>query len=154
MAMTPKDQAKDSAESVAPLAKHFLWADSPKSVHKLILGLSALCVFLFVMDFLWHRHTKVPGEGLYGFYAIAGFISFTLIVLGAKALRVFIARDESFYAPHGVDAEEYPLEGTERLDHAEHTPDNLSTLKDELLGRAGNRSSVQEHEQSQGGAKS
>ncbi len=136
MAMTPKHQSTDSADTVAPLAKHFLWADSPKSVNKLILGLSVLCVFLFLMDFLWHRHTKVPGEGVYGFYALAGFISFTVIVLGAKALRVFIARDESFYAPHGVDAEEYPSEGTERLSHEERLPDNLSTLKNELLGRA------------------
>lgn len=135
MAMTPKHQSTDSADTVAPLAKHFLWADSPKSVDKLILGLSVLCAFLFLMDFLWHRHTKVPGEGVYGFYALAGFISFTLIVLGAKALRVFIARDESFYAPHGVDAEEYPSEGTDPLSHEERVPDNLTTLKNELLGR-------------------
>ena len=69
-------------------------------------------------------------------------------MLGAKALRVFIARDESFYAPHGVDAEEYPSDGTERLSHEERLPDNLSTLKNELLGRAPTGS------RSQGGAES
>ncbi len=148
MAMTPKHNSDESPETIAPLARYFLWADSPKSVHKLILGLSALCVFLFLMDFVWHRHTKVDGEGLYGFYAIAGFVSFTLIVLGARALRVFIGRDESFYAPHGVDSEEYPLEGTERLEHSERQVDNLSTLKNDVLGRTDSDSQSSRRSQS------
>jgi hypothetical protein len=104
-------------------------------VHKLIIGLSVACAFLFIMDFVWHRHVKVPGESLYGFYAIAGFVSFTLVVLGARTLRVFIRRDESYYGEHGVDSEEYPLEGTQRLSHEERTDDNLSTLSAEILGR-------------------
>lgn len=136
MAMTPEHEIKESAEDVAPLARYFLWADSPKSVHKLILGLSILCAFLFLMDFVWHRHTKVPGEGLYGFHAIAGFVSFTVIVLGARALRVFIRRDESFYGEHGVDSEEYPLEGTQRLTHDQRLNDNLSTLGAQMMGRS------------------
>jgi hypothetical protein len=135
MAMTPEDQSKETAEDVAPLARYFLWVDSPKSVHKLIVGLSALCAFLFFMDFVWDRHTKVPGEGLYGFHAIAGFVSFTLVVLGARALRVFIRRDESFYGEHGVDSEEYPVEGTQRLSHEQRPNDNLSSFGAELLGR-------------------
>jgi hypothetical protein len=135
MAMTPEHEPKESAEDVAPLARYFLWADSPKSVHKLIIGLSILCAFLFLMDFVWHRHTKVPGEGLYGFHAIAGFVSFTLVVLGARALRVFIRRDESYYGEHGVDSEEYPVAGTQRLAHEQRQKDNLSSFGAELLGR-------------------
>jgi len=144
MAMTPEHQLQENAEDIAPLARYFLWADSPKSVHKLIVGLSVLCALLFLMDFLWHRHTKVPGEGLYGFYAIAGFVSFTLIVLGARALRVFIGRDESYYGEHGVDSEEYPAEGTLRLNHDERPNDNLSSLGAELLGRDIDSASSQE----------
>ena len=135
MALTPEHQIKESAEDVAPLARYFLWADSPKSVHKLIIGLSVACAFLFLMDFVWHRHFKVPGENLYGFYTIAGFVSFTLVVLGARALRVFIRRDESYYGEHGVDSEEYPMQGTQRLSHEQRTDDNLSTLGAEILGR-------------------
>ncbi len=135
MAMTPDQSSQDESESYSPLARKFLWADSMKSVDKLIIGLAVLCALLFLMEFLWHRHTKVPGEQLIGFYPLAGFISFSLIVLGAKALRVFIARDESFYAPHGVDAEEYPLEGTERIPHSEKSNDSLASFKDELMGR-------------------
>ncbi|MFT4729756.1 MAG: hypothetical protein ACI9UN_004277 [Granulosicoccus sp.] len=135
MAMTPEYEPKESAENVAPLARYFLWADSPKSVHKLIIGLSIMCAFLFLMDFVWHRHTKVPGEGLYGFHAIAGFVSFTLVVLGARALRVFIRRDETFYGEHGVDSEEYPEQGTQRLSHEQRQNDNLSSFGAEFLGR-------------------
>jgi len=136
MAMTPDQSSREERDSFSPLARKFLWADSMKSVDKLVLGLFVICGLLFLMEIFWHRHTKVPGEGFFGFYALAGFISFTVIVLGAKALRVLIARDESFYAPHGVDAEEYPLEGTERISHIEKSEDNLKTFKDDLLGRS------------------
>lgn len=139
--MTREEKANDTAEDVAPLARYFLWADSPKSVHKLIIALSILCALLFLMDFVWHRHIKVPGEGLYGFHAIAGFVSFTLIVLGARALRVFIRRDESYYAGNSVDSEEYPLEGTQRLSHEQCTNDKGA----ELSGRVDtNNASEQE----------
>jgi len=132
MAIEPNSSDSDK---MTPLAKRFIWTDSATRVHKFIVGLSVLCGFLFIMDFLWHRHTKVPGEEIFGFYAIAGFVSFSLIVLGAKALRVFIAQDESFYAPHGVDAEEYPARDTDRIDHEDSVSDDLGTLRDDILGR-------------------
>ena len=135
MAMTPEKDSAVSDDVVAPLAKYLLWVDTRSGVQKLILGLMALCAFLFAMDFVWHRHVKVPGEELYGFHAIAGFLSFTVIVLGARLLRVFIKRDESFYAPNIVDAEEYPEFGTHRLTHDERSEDTLATLRAELLGR-------------------
>lgn len=135
MAMTPDEHPAANDENVAPLARHFLWVDTRKGVKKLIIGLLVLCAFLFAMDFIWHRHVKVPGEELYGFHAIAGFVSFTVIVLGAKMLRVFIRRDEDFYAPHGVDAEEYPLQGTQRLQHEQFDADSLATLRAQMLGR-------------------
>ena len=96
-----------------------------------------LGVFLFLMDFVWHRHVKVPGEGFYGFHAIAGFVSFTVIVIGARALRLVIRRDEDYYAPNGVDAEEYPEAGTQRLSYADSPKDSLKSLGDEMMGRSG-----------------
>lgn len=135
MAITPDEHPTVNDDNIAPLARHFLWVDTRRGVQKLIIGLMVLCAFLFAMDFIWHRHVKVPGEELYGFHAIAGFVSFTVIVLGAKMLRVFIRRDENFYAPHGVDAEEYPLQGTERLQHEDYRTDSLATLSAEILGR-------------------
>lgn len=73
---------------------------------KLILtGLYVLCAVLFLLDFVIDRHPEVPGEELFGFHALAGFIAFTLIVLGAKALRSFIKRDEDYYGDKSVNSE-------------------------------------------------
>jgi hypothetical protein len=131
---------KDSDDDVAPLAHRFLWVDTKSGLNRLIIGLIVLCVFLFAMDFIWHRHTKVPGEEFYGFHAIAGFVSFTLIVLGARLLRVFIRRDETYYGANGVDSEDYPDSGTERLGHSQWQPDSVSDLKAEILGKQVERS--------------
>lgn len=103
------------------MARRFLWADDMGAVERVILGLGVLCVVLFLLDFIVHRHTYVPGEGFPGFYAIVGFIAFTLIVLGATQLRRVILRNENYYAPFSVDAEEYPEQGLEKT---AHTPDD------------------------------
>lgn len=140
MAMTTDKQTPtggDTPESVAPLARYFLWVDSASGVDRFIKYLVWLGIFLFLMDFVWHRHVKVPGEGFYGFHAIAGFVSFTAIVIGARALRLIIRRDENYYAPNGVDAEEYPEAGTQRLSYADTPKDSLQSLTDEMMGRSG-----------------
>ena len=150
MAMTTDKQTPsggDTPESVAPLARYFLWVDSASGVDRFVKYLVWLGIFLFLMDFVWHRHVKVPGEGFYGFHAIAGFVSFTVIVIGARALRLIIRRDENFYAPNGVDAEEYPEAGTQRLSHAERPQDSLRSLGVEMIGRS-------EPDDGQGGASS
>ena len=135
MAMKPELDSAESNEMMTPLAKRFQWADSPSRVSRFITGLAILCALLFLMDFVWHRHTKVPGESLYGFHAIAGFVSFTLIVLWARALRVFIKRDESFYGAHGVDSEEYPEADAQRLRYDQVPPDSLSSLVGAARGK-------------------
>ena len=135
MAMNPDNSSAEQRDSVAPLARHLLWVDSPEGVQRLIRVLAGVCIFLFLMDFVWHRHVKVPGEGFYGFHAIVGFVSFTVIVLGARLLRLVIRRYEDYYAPNGVDSEEYPDAGTERLSHEQRPADSLATLFDELKGK-------------------
>ncbi len=140
MAMTTDKQTPsggDTPGSVAPLARYFLWVDTTSGVDRFIKYLVWFGIFLFLMDFVWHRHVKVPGEGFYGFHAIAGFVSFSLIVIGARALRLLIRRDENYYAPNGVDAEEYPEAGTQRLSHADSPKDSLKSLGEEMMGRGG-----------------
>ncbi len=90
------------------IAAAFAWVESPSAVNTAIKVLAALCGLLFLLDFVIHRHTYVPGEGMWGFYAFTGFIAFTLIVLGAKTLRTLILRDENYYGEQSVDSEEYP----------------------------------------------
>ncbi|MFK8078875.1 MAG: hypothetical protein AB8B97_01200 [Granulosicoccus sp.] len=126
---------KNSKNDVAPLARHFLWVDTTSGLNRLIIGLVVLCIFLFAMDFVWHRHVKVPGEEFYGFHAIAGFVSFTVIVLGAKALRVLIRRDETYYGEGSVDGEDYPQADTRRVDHSDWSADSVSDLKDQMIGK-------------------
>jgi len=76
-------------------------------------------VLLFLLDFIIHRHAYAPGEGLPGFYAVVGFVAFTLIVLGATQLRRLILRNENYYSPYSVDAEEYPRQGLDTLSYGD-----------------------------------
>lgn len=135
MAMNNKNPAEGTTEPVAKLARYLTWVETTSGVKRLVTGLIVLSAVLFLLDFVWHRHIKVPGEELYGFHAIVGFAAFTVIVVGAKTLRRLIRRDESFYAPHSVDAEEYPEDGTERTQHGNQRQDSVSTLLSDMLGR-------------------
>ncbi|MEE9335811.1 MAG: hypothetical protein V3U65_17095 [Granulosicoccaceae bacterium] len=91
------------------IAAAFAWVESPTAVNMAIRILVGLCGLLFLLDFIIHRHAYAPGEGMWGFYAFTGFIAFALIVLGAKQLRSWILRDESYYGAQSVDSEEYPV---------------------------------------------
>lgn len=101
------------------LSRYFLWADSSVYVNRFILGLLVLCAVLVLLEFVVHRHVSMPGEAVTGFYAMAGFLAFTLIVLAARLLRLLIRRDETYYAPHGIDAESYPPAELECLPHVD-----------------------------------
>ena len=114
--MTAKNQ---NDTNLPPLGKRMTWVDDASSVTRLIRGLMFLCAVLVVFDLIIHRHSYSALESLFGFYALAGFIAFTCIVLGSKALRTIIGRDEAYYAPKAVDAEQYPEQGLQVLNHAD-----------------------------------
>jgi len=114
-------RSTETEKSFSALAGKFLWADDAGSVDRAIKYLAILCVILFVADFLIHRHSYFSIEGWYGFYPFAGFVAFTLIVLGAKTLRKLILRPEDYYGQSAIDSEEYPAEGLERLEHTDMT---------------------------------
>ena len=46
---------------------------------------------------MFERHTTHGWEGLWGFYAIYGFVGCALLVIIAKYLRKVLMRDEDFY---------------------------------------------------------
>jgi len=104
-----------SEENLPPLGERMLWADDQTRVRKLIIGLAILCGILLLLDLVIHRHSYFATEAWFGFYPVAGFIAFTVIVVAAKALRGLIGRDEAYYAPNAVDAEAYPESGLEPL---------------------------------------
>ncbi|MBY6185125.1 hypothetical protein KUV89_00525 [Marinobacter hydrocarbonoclasticus] len=56
-----------------------------------------ICALLAVLDFVVHRHTEHPWEGLPGFYPLYGFIGCVVLVLLAKVMRKLVMRPEDHY---------------------------------------------------------
>lgn len=104
----------DSDIAFTPLAKRLMWIEEQANVALLVKGLVIVCVLLVVADLIAHRHSYWSLEAWIGFYAFAGFVAFTLIVLSAKQLRRLIKRPEDYYATDAVDSEQYPESGLDR----------------------------------------
>lgn len=71
--------------------------DKPQTVKWILRGLYMLCALLVVLDFIVHRHTEHPWEGLYGFYPLYGFVGCVVLVLVAKLMRRGLMRSEDYY---------------------------------------------------------
>ncbi len=76
--------------------KQYLF-DKPKNVQRLLRGFYAVCVILFLVDFVVHRHIYQEWEKLPAFYAIYGFVACVLLVLVAKEMRKVLMRKEDYY---------------------------------------------------------
>ena len=63
----------------------------------ILWALFLACGFLFIMDFIFHRHAEHPWEALWGFYAVFGFVSCVALVLVAKQMRKILMRQENYY---------------------------------------------------------
>ncbi|MEE9387871.1 MAG: hypothetical protein V3U96_04620 [Paracoccaceae bacterium] len=99
------------------LGRLLLWVDRPGSANRIFWALALICAGLFAYDFTFEKHGHFSMENLPGFFGAFGFIAFTAVILGAKALRLLIKRPEDFYAEHSVDTEDYPASGLEKRDH-------------------------------------
>lgn len=71
--------------------------DNPKNVSRLLNGFYVVCVVLFVLDFIFHRHTVHSWEGMPGFYAVYGFVACVALVFAAKEMRKVLMRKEDYY---------------------------------------------------------
>ena len=71
--------------------------DNPFYVSLLFRSLYVICLLLFSLDFILHRHVDHSWEKLPGFYAIFGFVAYVIIVLTAKQLRKILRRKEDYY---------------------------------------------------------
>ena len=71
--------------------------DNPSNVSLLFRSLYVICILLFSLDFLLHRHVDHSWENLAGFYAIFGFIACVTLVQAAKQLRKILRRKEDYY---------------------------------------------------------
>jgi len=111
------EHRKDNPDTFPALGRLFLWVDNPASVNKLVYGLYALCAVLFALDFFYHKHVYLVVEEFPGFYGIYGFFMCAALVICAKIMRIFLKRDEDYYAPLDVESEDYPPAGLEKVDH-------------------------------------
>ena len=71
--------------------------DRPETLRLILNSLYVICALLVGLDFVIHRHTEHPWEGLYGFYPIYGFIGCVILVLVAKWMRKILMREEDYY---------------------------------------------------------
>lgn len=109
-------ESKSEDTSRLPLlGRMFLWADSPKAVNRLVYAIYAICAALFLADFFYHKHVYLDAESIPGFYAIYGFVMCALLVICAKGMRLFLKRDEDYYAPYDVESEDYPEDQLEKV---------------------------------------
>ena len=96
------------------LGRKLMFLDNMKNVDRVVYGLYGLCFLLFIGDFLYKKKTYFAVEDFPGFYAIYGFVMCARLVICARGMRLFLMRDEDYYAPDDVDSEEYPEEGLSR----------------------------------------
>lgn len=71
--------------------------DDPRTVTRVVYGLVALCALAFLADLLYTKHPHFDVEGVFGFYAVYGFIGSVALVLTAKTMRPFVRRDDDYY---------------------------------------------------------
>ncbi|MEE8352791.1 MAG: hypothetical protein V3R37_11445 [Rhodospirillales bacterium] len=94
--MTDKKKTKARKKAPkAPVYEHLF--DNPLNVKRTIYALFAVSGILFVLDFFVDRHVDHPWEGMFGFYAIYGFVACVVLVLVAKELRKLLMRGEDYY---------------------------------------------------------
>jgi membrane protein YdbS with pleckstrin-like domain len=75
--------------------------DKPQNVRRVLWALVAICIVTIGADFVYHRHIVHPWEGVWGFYAIYGFVACVVLVLVAKELRKLLMRAEDYYDRDG-----------------------------------------------------
>ena len=110
---------KEATHTFPALGRSLLWLDNMRNVDRVVYALYAVCAALFLADFFYHKHVYLTVEEFPGFYALYGFIMCALLVICAKGMRLFLKRDEDYYEPHDVEAEEFPEDQLEKVDHAD-----------------------------------
>ena len=85
------------SESESEIAEKQHLFDNPRNVSLVIGSLYSVCILLFLLDFILHRHATNEWDGFTGFYALFGFIAYATIVLVAFLWRKLVKRKEDYY---------------------------------------------------------
>ena len=74
---------------------HFF--DKTGNVKKFLWGVHIIAAILLALEFVYDRHVYHPWEGLWGFYAVYGFVACWLLVEVAKLMRMVLGRPPDYY---------------------------------------------------------
>ncbi len=78
--------------------KHEHWLDDPRNVKKLWRGFLVVLALTVIAGFFVDLHPHFEIESWLGFNAAYGFITCMLMIVGAKALAIFLKRPDNYYA--------------------------------------------------------
>ena len=88
---------KDDPDKFPPLGRKMMWLEKPGSIAKVITALVLSCALVFAADFTYEKYGHFAEEEVEGFFAMFGFVMFTLLVLAARGLRVLVGEREDYY---------------------------------------------------------
>jgi hypothetical protein len=77
------------------------WLLRPRTIRGLWIGGSGVLALLVLADFFIHAHAYFGVDGSFGFYAWYGLLTCLAMVLGAKALGVWLKRGDDYYGGDG-----------------------------------------------------
>lgn len=78
--------------------KHEHWLDDPDNISKLWRGFLVVLALTVVAGLVVDLHPHFAIESWPGFNAAYGFLTCLLMIVGAKALGIFLKRGDSYYA--------------------------------------------------------
>lgn len=79
------------------------WLDEPKNIKLLWRGFIVVLALTVLVEFFVNLHPHFEIVGWFGFHAAYGLIACALMIVGAKALGLFLKRPDTFYARDDAD---------------------------------------------------
>lgn len=71
--------------------------DQPKTKKMLWRLLWAVCILSLLLEFFVHRKNHFDMEDFFGFYGVLGFAACSVSILVAKAMGLFLKKEEDYY---------------------------------------------------------
>lgn len=73
------------------------WLDRKENVTKVYWSVWAACGLLLLAELLVHKHGYFSFEEWFGFHGLFALAACVLLLLAAKALRIWLKRPEDYY---------------------------------------------------------
>ena len=77
--------------------KEFDYFDKPKNIRRLWVMLYAACGLTVIPDLFTTRHAYFGIDSFFGFYALLGFVSCTVLILFSKLVGLILKVKEDYY---------------------------------------------------------